>query len=328
LISVFKQTKFELLIYLKFNTKAMKKIVFWIFSLLVLGEYSASGQDARSTIEKKADDFISRYGYDEDYSRFYIRTSFSFDYGLCNYDPCDYYDEDQGVGYDYLTTVHFDPGTGLDYDLYGGYHVNRFISVGLGLDYLHGLNVKQTRTGTGEGGSFSETLKLHSSVFSIRPTLELSPGFDRINPFIDFGAVIGIVPRVMDKETSTTSIGTATTEIIQTGVYHGGVPIGFDIKAGVDYKLSKSFNLYADLSFIGMNYTPTKYSMKSYTVNGIDELSSLTTKQKETVFVKSYDRSENIPSDSPNKQLKETIPFTGIGLDIGVKIILGDWRKF
>jgi hypothetical protein len=68
--------------------------------------------------------------------------------------------------------------------------------------------------------------------------------------------------------------------------------------------------------------------MKKYSVNRVDEFSTLTTKQKEIVFVKSYDKNETIPSDSPNKQLKASFPFTGIGLDIGIKINLGKWNKW
>lgn len=87
-------------------------------------------------------------------------------------------------------------------------------------------------------------------------------------------------------------------------------------------------NLYAALAFRGLNYTPKKYSMKKYTVNGVDEFSALPTKSKEIVFVKSYDKKETIPSDSPNKQLKQSFPFTGIGLNIGIEINLGKWNKW
>jgi hypothetical protein len=186
----------------------------------------------------------------------------------------------------------------------------------------------QTRTGTGEGGSFSEQMKLSSSVFSIYPGIEISPGFSKINPFIDFNMMIGVIPQIMEKETNTTTSGTTSSETVRTGVYHGGIPIGYDIKGGVDFKLSKLIDIYADLNFKGFNYTPTKYSMKTYTVNGVDEFSTLTTKQKETVFVKNYDSKETIPSDSPNKALKETFPLTSVGIDLGVKFSLGSWKQF
>jgi len=171
----------------------MKMILFFVFSIVVLGGISVKAQDLRTKAENSADDFISYYGYDEDYSTFYIRTSFSFDYGLCYYDPCDYYDEDQGVNYDYLTTIMYDPATGVDYDLYGGYHVNRFFSVIAGLEYFHGFNINQTRTGGSEGSSYSEKLTWSSSMLTFNPGFELSPGFGKkVNPFVDITLVIGL----------------------------------------------------------------------------------------------------------------------------------------
>ena len=300
-----------------------------LYAGITVKSQDLSTQSVPSTVKSDADDFIDHFGYDEDYSTFYIRTGFSGDYGLCYDDPCDYYDEEEGLNYDYLTTIMYDPETGLNYDLYGGYHINRFISVGIGLEYFHGFNINQTRTGTsGESGSFNETVKWNATMFGIIPGIEISPGFSTLNPWIDIGAYIGVIPRIMEKETNTSSSGTSSSTTTQTGYYHGGVPIGFDIKAGVDYKLTKTLGLYADLNFRGLNFTPKKYSMKTYSIDGVDYFSTLSTKQKETDFVKSYDSRETIPPDSPNKALKESFPFTGIGLDIGVKLNLGKWERW
>jgi hypothetical protein len=48
---------------------------------------SVKSQDVPANVKNDADDFIKRWGYDQDYSRFYIRTSVSYDHGLCYYDP-------------------------------------------------------------------------------------------------------------------------------------------------------------------------------------------------------------------------------------------------
>ena len=307
----------------------MKKIVLFVISILVFGGITVKSQDVPPDVKTDAQDFINYWGYDEDYSSFFIRTGPSFDYGLCYYDPCDYFNEDQGTGYDYLTTVHYDPATGLDYDLYGGYHLNRFISVGVGLGYFHGLNINQTRNGTsGEGGSFSETVRYNASMFGIIPGIEISPGFSPINPWVDAGVFIGFMPRIMEKSTNTTSSGTSSTIISQTGDFHGGTPIGFNIKAGVDWKISKTIGLYADLNFLGLNWTPTHYSVKTYSTNGVDNFPLLTTYQKEIDYKKTIDTYQTISPDSHNQQLRRTTPLTAIGLDLGLKINIGHWRKW
>ena len=43
----------------------MKKIVFLVFSVIMLVGISAKSQDQRTVEEKRADDFIKYYGYDE-----------------------------------------------------------------------------------------------------------------------------------------------------------------------------------------------------------------------------------------------------------------------
>jgi hypothetical protein len=305
----------------------MKKLTL-LFLGTIVSSVSLLAQDGETGVGKQAEDFIKRWGYDKDYSRFTIETNVSYDHGLCYYDPCDYYDEEAGSGYDYLTTLRYDPATGLNYELYGMYHINRFIGVGLGLKYFYGMSTEQTRTGGGEGSTYDETVKWRASMFSVIPTVQISPGWNQFNPFIDIGAIIGVMPRINEKETNTSYYGTSSTVIASTGNYHGGIPVGFDIKAGVDYKVSKLLDIYAALDFQGMNYTPSKFSLKTYEVNGVDQFSSLTTKQKETVYVKNYDRSETIPNDSPNKALKETYPFTSLGIDIGVKFNLGARQPF
>jgi hypothetical protein len=314
----------------------MKKSILFVISLFVLGGITVKSQvstspDVPKAVKSDAEDFINYYGYNEDYSRFFIRTGPSFDYGLCYYDPCDYYDEEQGVGYDYLTTVHYDPATGLDYDLYGGYHLNRFISVGIGFEYFHGFNVKQTRTGGSggsEGTSFAEDVKWRASMLGIIPGIEITPGFTPLNPWLDIGAYIGVMPRIMEKSSQTTSSATSSTVVAETGYFHGGIPVGFNIKAGVDWNISKTIGLYADLNFLGLNWTPAHYSMKTHSTNGVDDLASLSTYYKEIDYKKTIDRSLTPSYDSHNQQLRQTDPFTAIGLDVGVKFNLGKWERW
>jgi hypothetical protein len=313
----------------------MKKILLFVISILIWGGISVKAQDSRTVNQKKADEYIAKHHLEDEYSDFWIRSGFSYDFGMGYYDPCDYYDEDEGLTYDYLTTIDYDPFTGMNYDLWGGYNVTRNISFTMGFEGQKGWNINQSRSGIFNGSSYSEKVTWSSWMLSFQPGVEASVDLgSKWKPFCDVSAVIGFFPQINMKVTNINTSGTSkdnssstTTEIVQSGIYHGRIPIGFDIRAGVYYKLSKMLNLYAALDFRGLNYNPKKYSMKKYTVNGVDEFSTLTTKSKEIIFVKSYDNKETIPSDSPNKQLEQTFPFTGIGLNIGILINLGKWEN-
>ena len=137
------------------------------------------------------------------------------------------------------------------------------------------------------------------------------------------------------KETNTTNSGTSKTnspassyETSQSGIYHGGIPIGFDVKAGVDWDLTKTIGLYADVNLRGLNWTPTHYSLKTHSTNGVDDFASLSTYYKEIDYKKSIDSRQTISQDSHQQQLRQTDPFTGVGLDIGIKINLGKWERW
>lgn len=134
----------------------------------------------------------------------------------------------------------YDPETGMNYDLWGGYHLNRNFSVILGFEAQKGWNINQLRTGISAGDSYSEKVTWSSWMLSFEPGIEAS--FDIGNnwkPFFDATAVIGFYPLINMKVTNTSSSGTSkansltsTTETDQSGIYHGGIPIGFDIRAG------------------------------------------------------------------------------------------------
>ena len=71
-----------------------------------------------------------------------------------------------------------------------------------------------------------------------------------------------------------------------------------------------------------MSYAPTKGETTLATYNGIDELSTMTTNEKETEFVDSYTYNSASPtSDSqPDTDLKIRLPFGSFGINVGLKI--------
>lgn len=48
----------------------MKKILLFVFSILILGGISVKAQDSRTEDEKRADDYIAKHHLEDDYSDF------------------------------------------------------------------------------------------------------------------------------------------------------------------------------------------------------------------------------------------------------------------
>ena len=71
--------------------------------------------------------------------------------------------------------------------------------------------------------------------------------------------------------------------------------------------------------FNGITYAPSKGKVKEWTIDGVDRLATATTKQKEWTYEKKYDESENIPDGNPGKRPRESLNFSNVELNIGIK---------
>jgi len=72
---------------------------------------------------------------------------------------------------------------------------------------------------------------------------------------------------------------------------------------------------------INLSYAPTKGEYTKYSIDGADQLPSMTTSQKEEEYVDSIDRtSSDTPSDStPSQYLKTPYSFGSLGLKFGLR---------
>ncbi|MGD9493288.1 MAG: hypothetical protein AB7V36_08020 [Bacteroidales bacterium] len=95
---------------------------------------------------------------------------------------------------------------------------------------------------------------------------------------------------------------------------------GFTGAAGIETGRNKTISLYAEIYSVFMNVSPTKQICTAKTWNSEDQFETMTTSDKETVFVESYSEDDNKNEDEPTKNLKYNQSFCSIGLQAGVKI--------
>lgn len=280
----------------------MKKIYILLFAIFWMGN-NVKSQDSGNNDNSKS--------YE---NGFYIGATVGIMFGLCYYDPCCYYDESNySPSYDIVKGISVMWGKGLQGEIYGGYNINKNLGVQLAVRDFYGFNVKRTSDGSSEGSSFLETNTFHAMVLQVIPSLVISPGWDNFNPYARIGVDIGVYPAIYRKESQTTGNST----INYQGVYYGHMPVGFAGATGVQWNFADNMNIYAEIDYTGLVYTPAHYKLTKYNIDGVDHFSDLTNKEKYIDFVKSYDKQETIPNDSHNKRLKESFPLTGVGLNFG-----------
>jgi hypothetical protein len=97
------------------------------------------------------------------------------------------------------------------------------------------------------------------------------------------------------------------------------MPIGFDGSLGFQIRLNDKLRFFSEANFYHMSAKIKKLEIVSYTVNGTDVLSTLPIRNKITEYVDS-DTDPDSPTNPgiPLKQVAYKIPFTAIGLSLGV----------
>jgi opacity protein-like surface antigen len=259
---------------------------------------------------------------------FYCRGGIGAAYGLS------YYNRGYGNYTSTFSSFSFDMksynhGTGLNPNIGFGYMFSPYIGVELGLNEEIGF-VKKTSNNFENSGPNPSTQSENSTsgtMFQIIPAVVITPGFEKVNPYGRAGIIIGALTRVKAVN-STTRTGTpenlkASTTEDQTVRLSGGVALGFAGAVGVDFNLNKNLGLYAEITYTGLNYSPRKGKITVWTVDGVDQLPSKTTKEKEFEFVKKLDTDISIPDSEPDKALKESFPLSNVGINIGVKFKFG-----
>ena len=218
--------------------------------------------------------------------------------------------------------VNLSLGKGLNIGGALGYMFNKNIGVELGLSYLLGGKSKaqdlydgNTPLGTPTVGTTDYTLS--SNMLRINPTLVIASGFEKINPYAKFGFVIGsgsIMSEYIDND--------GTDIEIRKEKFNGGLAFGLNAGVGALFNMSEKMSFFGELNMVNLSYAPTKGELTEATFNGADELPTMTTRERETVFVSSYNRNAPRSDSQPRQELEQKFPFGSFGVNIGLRFSL------
>ncbi len=190
------------------------------------------------------------------------------------------------------------------------------IGVDLGLTYFSGrsqsINVDRTSPQLTWTSGFS------AQMLQFVPSVVIKGGFEKLDPYIRFGMVIGLANITYDLNTYEGGF-----DFQESWKYNGSLALGVSAGLGLSYKMNDRMSIFAEMTFIGMSYAPTQGELASRTINGVDGMEGLTTNERERRFVDSY-TPRNIlePStedpNSPQEFPRTNFPMSSIGLNVGV----------
>jgi hypothetical protein len=214
--------------------------------------------------------------------------------------------------------INISLGQGSNAKLGLGYMFNQNLGFELGVSYLLG----STATSKSQyAGDFSTPYKrernISARMLRINPSVVVCGSFQRFNPFVKFGVILGKGSIKYENDYNSTS-----ENINYTREYTGGLALGFSTNLGGYLILNESISLLFELQTINLTYAPTTGEYTEYELNGQDQLPIFTTSQKEIEYVDNYTFDGNAPlnSSAPQKSLRYNFAFGSVGLNFGLKI--------
>ncbi|ATL49158.1 hypothetical protein COR50_19360 [Chitinophaga caeni] len=250
-------------------------------------------------------------------------------------------------------------GEGVRGGLTFGYTLNKNLSIEGTFNYFHSMKNLMTRSlATIQGTSTvvgSIESRGHVNAIDFAPSLVVSPGYEKWNPYVRFGFVVPLWGRLyINTDASQTSAvpGQPATVVAQTTIKREeeikpSPTIGFQGALGVSYSINSRFDI-----FLETEYRNVPVKSKSKEVTTYDEvtkiintstgeevlpeqrrgLSDLSVAERNTDYVTTLDQNSNTPTGSsgtttnykdnnkPANDLKSYINIGGLGLNLGLKI--------
>jgi hypothetical protein len=111
---------------------------------------------------------------------------------------------------------------------------------------------------------------------------------------------------------------TTPTSISYTEKYFGGYSIGYSGAIGILAPLGSETFINFELNCSILNWSPQHSSVTSFTVNGTDQLSQLTVRDRETNYGKTIEVPNSSDNSSPYQTYKQYLPFSSIGFNFGI----------
>ena len=217
-----------------------------------------------------------------------------------------------------------------------GFMVTENFGAEVGIGYLMGSKITSTGdlTDAVKFGPVTQTTHdvwnedISANMLRIMPGVKIMCG-KKLMPFAKFGLVFGMAGKITDtySDTKTVTLSTSstptTTVTDQAWEYTGGLSTGLYGSFGVAFKLNDKMSLSAECMAITQSWAPTHSAYTTYTVDGKDQLATMTTNLKETDYVDSYTDPTTVATGSPSQTTKFYVPMSSVAINIGFTMSFG-----
>jgi hypothetical protein len=207
-----------------------------------------------------------------------------------------------------------------------GYMVNDIIGLELDLSVLLGgkNDAKNIfyRTNSGNPYYNYQSVSYYSNAYRINPCLLLTTKNQSINVYGKTGLIISFSQAFEEINESVEYINGGTASGQFDWNYKGGFGVGTSEALGLSIDYVKYIKVFAEISFANISTSFRNAVRTTYTINGIDQMNTLSTYNKEIIFTNKISDNTTADPDSPKKQLKDRWSTDSIGFNVGFLFLL------
>ena len=214
-------------------------------------------------------------------------------------------------------------GQGFQPEITFGYRVNPNTGVELGYGFLMGSKLTTDYNDASDPNAVETgTTEMQARMQRLYLGMRFTRGDENVHPYMRMGVVLGIANKVTEETTGSIS-GPFSSSYNRIEEYDGGLAVGFNSGLGITYHFTDMFGIFFEANLTVQNYSPKHSEITTYTINGQDQLGSMTVRQRETDYVDEYTVSGSPNDAQPSQSLKFHVPMSAWGFGAGVHFWFG-----
>lgn len=209
-------------------------------------------------------------------------------------------------------------GVGLPFSLRAGSKVNENLTAELGFSYLMGTNITTDKS---TSPNTESTSKVKGNQIRVMPSLMFTGKNEALHLYGRIGLILPVgASSKSEQVTLGQDIGGNSSETIFKYDRTNAFNIGYFGALGVSVKIADNMHFFAEAELINLRMKQKTATLTEFTVNGEDKLETLTTQQKQTVYVDEVTSEDNVKINEPQTVRAQTQNFSSVGLNIGIKL--------
>lgn len=252
-----------------------------------------------------------------------IGSGYGTTFGPGWYPSSNSYETSKGISQ--KITENFSLGKGFQFAGIFGREWNDFISTEFAVSYLYGSSFKSNFISDIQGEYFNLTQTTEGRMLRLIPTIKVFGGKKNLRPYLKSGIILSLGTVANYENVTTSNLGSGEYQFSEaTGQISGGNSIGYFGALGVDIALKQNFHIFSEIALCAQTFIPEKDKLETFKVNKQNYFGKLTQRDKETLFVNEITQAdlENLSKSSPRKQIRIFLPFSSVGINLGVKFYL------